>query len=145
MEYLGLIVLFIALLIALFCEHFFYYINPGIWIFGGGIEIALSVAGWGGCPWFEGLITLAIVCFVSLVTRKYTEAVGGGIIKGIFMCSLYWGRYIPIVIVVAVIITGIMTLINIKGPFLKDNQVAVMPALLIANLTMAGIYYGLKL
>ena len=37
-----------------------------------------------------------------------------------------------------------MTFIKIKGPFLKDNQVAVMPALLIANLTMAGIYYGLK-
>ena len=145
MEYLGLIVLFIALLVALFCEHSFYYISPWIWILGGGIEIALSVAGWGGCLWYEALITLGIVFVLSIATRKYTEAIGGGIIKGICMCSIYWGRYIPIVIIAAVIVLGIMIFIKIKGPFRKGNQRAAMPALLIANLIMVGIYYGLKL
>lgn len=145
MEYLGLIVLFSALLAALICEHFFYYINFGIWIFGGGIEIALSVAGWGGCLWYEALITLGIVFVLSIATRKYTEAIGGGIIKGICMCSIYWGRYIPIVIIAAVIILGIMVFIKIKGPFRTGRLIAAMPALLIANLIMVGIYYGLKL
>ena len=145
MEYLGLIVLFIALLVALFCEHSFYYISPWIWILGGGIEIALSVAGWRGCLWYEALITLGIVFVLSIATRKYTEAIGGGIIKGICMCSIYWGRYIPIVIIAAVIVLGIMIFIKIKGPFRKGNQIAAMPALLIANLIMVGIYYGLKL
>lgn len=145
MEYLGLIVLFSALLAALICERFFYYINFGIWIFGGGIEIALSVAGWGGCLWYEALITLGIVFVLSIATRKYTEAIGGGIIKGICMCSIYWGRYIPIVIIAAVIILGIMVFIKIKGPFRTGRLIAAMPALLIANLIMVGIYYGLKL
>ena len=83
----------VILLIALIVERNKYVINPIIWILGGAIGIAIKYIYDTKISLLEGFATLAITFVIILiVASRFGGAVGGGILKGILMCSFYLGR-----------------------------------------------------
>lgn len=125
-----IIVLAVILVAALMDERINNVIHPVVWIVGGIAEIVIKYKYDTKISWMEGVAALVIV-FVTIliVARRLGNAVGGGIYKGILMCSFYFGRgtiiFIPLFIIFLIIV------IKIKG---KTVPIYAMPYMFISYL-----------
>lgn len=145
MEYSAIAVVVLALVIAAFFEHITGNIPPWIWSAGGVIGIVLNVLNIGFCSWIESVITFVIMFVLIFCTYSMlSSAVGGGILKLLWMCSIFWGRYIVIVFVVIFLVT--LFCMFIKEVFAKDydSKIHFVPVLLIANIISFVLYTYIK-
>lgn len=89
------IILGVILLISIFLERVFFEINPSLWNVGGIIALAFAVLGLGPVSWLEAVVCLVVVFGLALsVDTSYF--MGGGVLKGLMMCALFFGRYVLI-------------------------------------------------
>ena len=102
------------ILIASILEKLFSKINPIVWIVGLIAAIVFGVMGKGMVPIVESCIALAASFVASIILYGMMKnSIGGGVIKGLMMCSFFVGRYITITFVVFMLIPFIMA--NIFG------------------------------
>lgn len=105
---LEIAILEVILILSIIMERRTGNINPIIWTVGGITALIYGILGKGFVSWIESLICLAVTFVMILISYSWLRnAVGGGIIKGLLMCSMFFGRYIIIVIVLIGINIGI--------------------------------------
>ena len=108
-------------------------INAYTWIGGGIVDLVYHFWGKGICVMRESLIAFAITVIVGFIAFAIVSGViGGGILKGIMMCSIYLGRWISLAVVMFLLLTGIARSVFFKKKkrnYVEGNRVLAMPFL----------------
>lgn len=124
------IVLGVILLISTFLEKVFFEINPFLWIIGGIIALVFGVLGIGLVSWLEAVICCVIALILTLFSVNIKRYVGGGVLKGLMMCTLFLGRYVLITYVLFFLVGFIFATIRKcikKDDIPGDSLVSAMP------------------
>ena len=140
--FLEITLLCIILFVATVCERVFFKICPYIWVVGFGLDFLIKFAGHSFCPWKEALISLAVLFMIYMfLYRIIRKGIGGGIIKGILMLSVFFGGYMIIWVITFVIVLSIINLCKKKSSIPGERIVTGMPVVCVSTIiTMVGIY-----
>lgn len=88
------------LVISIIIENIFFDINPTLWFVGGLMALICGMFEIGIVSCTESLIAFGIsIVFSVLLYSKLSKMMGGGIIKGFWMCAIFLGRYTIILVV----------------------------------------------
>lgn len=120
-EYIVYITLAVVLIIAIIVNRLCDEIFPIIWRIGGIIGIICGAQGVGMVSIKESILSLIcifIFTFIMLnIFIKLRNGIGGGIIKGFWMCSIFIGRYVILTIILFTIY------IVIRGKTMKRDEI----------------------
>ena len=142
MSIVELVALFLILIVAIVCQAMKDEVNPIVWLVGGIVGFAVKFVDAGMCSWKEGLITLAIMVVVMIVAG-IINVIGGGTLKGIWMTSIYLGRYSVVMIVVFFILCAIVGLVK-KSSAKNEDSIRMVNGILILTIATAiavAVYY----
>lgn len=147
MELIGIIILLAILFISAVVEKLFGEITPKIWIIGLVIAEVLNIMGKGICSWQESAITLVVMLpIIVYLCIKFSNAIGGGVVKVIWMCGAFLGRYT--VFTVIILILEIIILCKIFARKDAETQghhlMLAIPLVIIAVGLTIAITYCLK-
>lgn len=97
-EYIVYIALAIVLIIAIVVNRLCDEVFPIIWIIGGIIGLVCGKMNIGIISLRESIISLCSIFCITMILvftkNKFIRRIGGAIIKGYWMCSVFIGRYI---------------------------------------------------
>lgn len=107
---------------------------------GGTVELIIQILGKGSLFWGETLAAGVLIYILLVLTYKFLENfVGGGGLKGICMCGIFFGRYVVILILVLAffLLIGIYVVRKKQhnGPFF----VMFVPMIMAASVVTIGI------
>lgn len=139
MSYYEILVAGVILLIASIVEQYKLNINPLIWILGGGSGIVLKYVYKPEISWIEGVCTVfAVFSIILIFSKKLVNVIGGGILKGIMMCSIYLGRW-TIVFIPLIIILLFLEFKRLEKKKATNSLVLGMPYLMLSYLVSVGV------
>lgn len=138
-----MIILCVVLATAAICEKLLFNINPYIWILGGLSGLLVKLTGKCFCTWIEALLSLAVLFVViTLLSSKIHKGIGGGILKGIMMTSVFFGRYIIVLVIAFIALLYLRAGLSKKKASIPGQQIiSGVPMLFLASaITIASIY-----
>lgn len=145
MELLEVILLSGIIIVSVIWEELFFDIHPGIWAVGGILGLLYNIFLEGICVWYESLLALGILFFViNIVYSKIQNFIGEGILKGIYMCSIFYGRYIVLMITLtffSFFLVGWVKYLRKPDILPGEEMMRATPFLLIATLMTSVILF----
>lgn len=119
---ISFVTLLVVLIISAILEKVFMKIHPAIWFVGGAAALLYGFLGIGMISLVESIISFVVLgIIVILIYPKIAKYMGGGVIKGIWMCALFLGRYIVLVVLLTVI------MLFLSGRIMKAVKKNVIP------------------
>lgn len=148
MEWIEIGTLLFIYIVAMIWSKITSEINPIIWLVGIIAEIVYMIIGIAHYSWLESFVTFGVSIILVLVLYAVKiNGIGGGILKGLIMSTLYFGRYWAVLLIIMYLLFLVMYVCKKaskktpKTTIPGELTVPTMPFLIIAACLTIGIQF----